>query len=117
MRTVAAFVALLTFASAPAPQLQTARVLNHHFTQGGARYQYLPFDVSPDAESLTISYSYSGDAGASIIDLGLFEPGPLTLGSSAFRGYSGGAQRTITVGRHNAYPGTKPGRCRRARGT
>ena len=105
MRTVAALAALLTFASAPAPRLQVARVLNAHFTQGGARYQYLPFDVSPDAAAVTISYSYSGDAGPSVIDLGLFEPGPLTLGTPSFRGYSGGAQRTVTVGKNNSSPG------------
>ena len=67
---------------------------------GGPRYQYLPFTVSAETEAVTISYSYSGDDGSSVIDLGLFEPGPLTLGTASFRGYSGGAQRTITVGRN-----------------
>ena len=68
-----------------------------------------PFELSPGVESVTISYSYSGDDGSSVIDLGLFEPGPLTLGTPAFRGYSGGAQRTITVGRNTASPGYKAG--------
>jgi hypothetical protein len=85
------------------------RVLNGHFKADGPRYQYLPFEVSAGTESLTISYSYSGDDGASVIDLGLFEPGPLTLGTPAFRGYSGGAQRTITVGRNSASPGYRIG--------
>src|SRR5438128_1274509 len=76
---------------------------------GGPRYQYLPFTVSPDTEAVTISYSYSGEDGSSVIDLGLFEPGPLTLGTASFRGYSGGAQRTITVGRRHASPGYKTG--------
>ena len=76
---------------------------------GGPRYQYLPFTVSAEAEAVTISYSYSGDDGSSVIDLGLFEPGPLTLGTASFRGYSGGAQRTITVGRHHASPGYRTG--------
>jgi hypothetical protein len=109
VRIAAALVALLTVAQAPSPQLVTTRVLNGHFKAVGPRYQYLPFDVSAGAESITISYSYSGDDGASVIDLGLFEPGPLTLGTPAFRGYSGGAQRTITVGRNSASPGYRIG--------
>ena len=109
MRTAAALVALLTVAPALAPQLQTTVVLNGHFAPGGARYQYLPFEVSAGTESVTISYKYSGDDGSSMIDLGLFEPGPVTLGTPGFRGYSGGSQRTITVGRNNASPGYNTG--------
>ena len=109
MRTAGALVALLTLAPAQAPQLQTAVVLNGHFSPGGARYQYLPFEVSAGTESVTISYQYSGDDGSSMIDLGLFEPGPVTLGTPGFRGYSGGSQRTITVGRNNASPGYNTG--------
>jgi hypothetical protein len=109
VRTAAALVAFLTLAPATAPQLQTTVVLQGHFMPGGLRYQYLPFTVSAEAEAVTISYSYSGDDGSSVIDLGLFEPGPLTLGTASFRGYSGGAQRTITVGRHYASPGYRTG--------
>ncbi len=109
MRIAAALVALLTVAQAPSPPLVTARVLTGHFKAGGPRYEYLPFDVSPGTESVTVSYSYTGEDGASVIDLGLFEPGPLTLGTPAFRGYSGGAQRTITVGRNHASPGYRTG--------
>jgi hypothetical protein len=109
VRTVAAIVALLTLASAPVPQIQVTRIVRGHFDRGSARYQYLPFEVSPGTEAVTISYRYSGDEGSSVIDLGLFEPEPLTLGTSSFRGYSGGAQRTIAVGRHNASPGYRTG--------
>ena len=109
MRTSAAVVALLTVASAPVPQPQITQVVRGHFDRGGARYQYLPFEVSPGTEAVTISYRVSGDEGSSVVDLGLFEPGPLTLGTSSFRGYSGGAQRTITVGRRDASPGYKTG--------
>lgn len=87
MRIAAALVALLTVAQAPSPHPETARVLTGHFKAGGPRSEYLPFEVSPGTESVTISYSYSGDDGASVIDPGLFEPGPLTLGTPAFRGY------------------------------
>jgi hypothetical protein len=109
VRIATALVALLTLASATAPQLQTTVVLQGHFMPGGPRYQYLPFTVSAGTEAVTISYSYSGDDGSSVIDLGLFEPGPVTLGTASFRGYSGGAQRTITVGRHRASPGYRTG--------
>jgi hypothetical protein len=84
-------------------------VLNAHFKPGGPRYEYVPFELSPGVETVTISYSYSGDDGSSVVDLGLFEPGPLTIGTPAFRGYSGGAQRTITVGRNTASPGYQAG--------
>ena len=109
MRIAAALVALLTVAQAQPPLPETARVLNGHFKAGGPRYEYLPFELSAGTESVTISYSYTGDDGSSVIDLGLFEPGPLTFGTPAFRGYSGGAQRTITIGRTHASPGYKTG--------
>jgi hypothetical protein len=109
VRTVAILVTFLTFAPAPAPQLQTAVVLNRHFTPGDARYQYLPFVVTAGTEAVTISYKHSGDDGSSVIDLGLFEPGAVTLGTAGFRGYSGGSQRTISVGRNNASPGYTTG--------
>lgn len=113
MKIAAAVLALLSLAfawpSAQAPQPPATQVVHGHFDRGGARYQYLPIEVSPGTEAITISYRYTGDDGSSVIDLGLFEPGPLTLGSPAFRGYSGGAQRTITVGRHQASPGYKAG--------
>ena len=109
MRIAAAIVALLTLAQTPALPLQMTQVLNGHFVPGGPRYQYLPFTVSPGTESLTIGYSHTGDDGSSFIDLGLLEPGPLTLGTPSFRGYSGGSQRTIAVGRHNASPGYRAG--------
>ena len=109
MRTAAALVALLAVVSSPVPQPRHTAVLNNHFAPGDDRYQYVAFEVSPDAESLTISYSYTGDDGSSVLDLGLFEPGPLTPGTPAFRGYSGGAQRSITVGRRGASSGYKAG--------
>ena len=114
MRASAAVCALLSiFFAKPAPQPPLARTLRAHFDardRETGRYQYVPLDVSADAQTLTIGYRYSGDKeGASVIDLGLFEPGPLTIGTPAFRGYSGGAQRTITVGRAFASPGYRSG--------
>ena len=106
MRVAAVFLALFV---ATLPQVPAPRVLKAHFAAGAARYQYLPFDVPAGTESLTITYSYNGDDGSSVVDLGLFEPGPTTLGTTAFRGYSGGSQKTITVGRITASPGYRTG--------
>ena len=87
--------------------------IHRHFSRNDretGRYQYVPFEVTDGAESLTIAYRYSGDAeGVSTIDLGLFEPGSLDLGTASFRGYSGGAQRSITVGRTTSSPGYRAG--------
>ncbi len=109
MRLVPAIAALLALAAAPVARPQTSTVLTGHFTPEGARYQYLAFEVAAETEAITVSYRYTGDNGSSVIDLGLFEPGPLTLGTPNFRGYSGGAQRTITVGRAHASPGYRIG--------
>jgi hypothetical protein len=98
---------------APQPAAPPALTVHRHFTRNDretGRYQYVPVEVPAGVESLTIAYRYSGDTeGASTIDLGLFEPGPLTLGTPSFRGYSGGARRTITVGRATASPGYRTG--------
>jgi hypothetical protein len=109
VRLAAALLAFLTMAATQVAERPSTQVLKGHYAPGGPRYQYLPFDVAPGTESLSISYSYSGDDGSSVIDLGLFEPGPLTLGTPAFRGYSGGSQRRITVGRDHASRGYKTG--------
>jgi hypothetical protein len=108
VRIAAALLALLAM-SVEHPAQSPPVVLHKHFAAGGARYQYVPFEVSADAASITIACNYAGGDGGSVIDIGLFEPGPLTIGTPAFRGYSGGAQRTITVGRHTASPGYRSG--------
>ncbi len=43
------------------------------------------------------------------IDLGLFEPGPLDLGTTTFRGYSGGARSEIILTHAEATPGYRVG--------
>ena len=65
---------------------QTKQTIRRHFTPADrerGRYQYVPFDVP----------------------LGVIEPGPLTLGAATFRGYSGGATRSVTIGRDRSTPG------------
>jgi hypothetical protein len=109
VRVAYALGAVLTSVFALMPQVEPAKVLNGHFAPGGPRYQYVPFEVHDGTESLTITYRYNGNDGASLVDLGLFEPGPTTIGTPAFRGYSGGSQNSITVGRNHASPGYRAG--------
>ena len=113
MRFIVAACALLSLIqTGPAPAPQAAEVLLRHFEPAdreSGRYPYVPFDVAAGTGELTISYRYSGDDGTNVIDLGLFEPGSLEIGTPSFRGYSGGAQRTITVGRNSASPGYRTG--------
>jgi len=86
----------------------TTQTIRRHFTppdRERGRYQYVPFDVPDGLSEISVAYRYDPAAGASVIDLGVIEPGPLTLGATAFRGYSGGATRTVTIGRDRSTPG------------
>jgi hypothetical protein len=86
--------------------------LTRHFTaleQQSGRYQYLPFDVPAGTTRIVISYRYDRRGGANAIDLGLFEPGPLTPGTAAYRGSSGGERDTVTIAVDEATPGYWPG--------
>jgi predicted metal-dependent phosphoesterase TrpH len=73
------------------------------------RYQYVPFEVPPGTARLQIAYDYDRANGENVVDLGLFEPGVLDLGTRAFRGYSGGAKKSIDITGESATPGYKPG--------
>ena len=77
--------------------------------QIAGRYQYLPFDMPVGTGSLRITYQYDRADGENVIDLGLFEPGPLDLGTRAFRGYSGGAKIGILLSPTEATPGYRAG--------
>jgi hypothetical protein len=107
---VACFVALGLLHAPPAPD--HAQTVTRHYTrqdQQATRYVYVPLNVPAGTTSLTVSYKYDRAGGANTVDLGLYEPGPLTLGTKAFRGYSGGAQDTVTVAVDHASPGYWPG--------
>jgi hypothetical protein len=73
------------------------------------RYQYVSFTVPPGTTRLAIGYAYDTAGGANAVDLGLFEPGPLDLGSPALRGWSGGSRSEVTIGTSEATPGYWPG--------
>jgi len=113
VRFLAAACALLSLIqTASPPAAQAVQILLRHFDPAdreSARYHYVAFDVADGTERLTINYRYNGDDGTNVIDLGLFQPGSLALGSAAFRGYSGGARRTIFVGREASSPGYRTG--------
>lgn len=88
------------------------RVIVVHYTprdRARGRYQYVPFDVPAGTTRLTFGYAYDRTGGASVVDLGLFEPGSLDLGSKAFRGWSGGERKTVTITATEATPGYWPG--------
>src|SRR5262245_53568515 len=108
-RAAAVLAALIAFT----PSL-TSRELSvvRHFTprdQEVDRYVYVPISVPAGTTRLTISYRYDTMGGANVIDLGVFEPGSLALGSPAFRGWSGGSRDTVTIGVGDASPGYWPG--------
>jgi predicted metal-dependent phosphoesterase TrpH len=93
----------------PAPPPQTIRV---HVTARDAqlrRYHEVPFEVPPGTTRLDVAYRYDRAGGASVIDLGLWEPGPLALGAALSRGWSGGERQAVFVAVDGATPGYWPG--------
>jgi hypothetical protein len=108
--------AVLVAAAAAPYRARTAdparRVVKVRYTpadRASGRYQYVPFQVPPETTRLTFGYAYDRAGGANVVDLGLFEPGSLDLGSPAFRGWSGGERKTVTITPTEATPGYWPG--------
>ena len=88
------------------------RVIKVHYTpqdQATGRYQYVPFDVPMGTKRLAFRYEYDKADGANAVDVGVFEAGPLDLGSPAYRGWSGGNRSGATIGETEATPGYWPG--------
>jgi predicted metal-dependent phosphoesterase TrpH len=104
---------LILCAAAPppssAPDRWTVQVRYTPQDRESGRYQYVPLDVPAGATRLTIDLRYDRAGGANVIDLGLFEPGSLDLGTPAFRGWSGGERAGVTVSPQFATPGYWPG--------
>jgi hypothetical protein len=100
-------------AAAPSPVApQARREQRLHYTAQDrevGRYQYVPVVVPAGATRLTVAYTYDKAGGANVVDLGLYEPGSLDLGTPAFRGWSGGAASEIVVGTSASTPGYWPG--------
>ena len=77
----------------PVARAPARREVRLHYTAQDrevGRYQYVPFASPAGATRLTVTYAYDKAGGANVVDLGLFEPGSLDLGTPAFRGWSGG---------------------------
>jgi hypothetical protein len=90
----------------------TTQTIHRHFTprdQQVGRYQYVPFDVPAGTTKIVVSYVYDRRGGANVIDLGVYEPGPLDLGTRTIRGWSGGEQSRVTIGIDESSPGYWPG--------
>lgn len=86
--------------------------VTRHFTPADrvtGRYQYVPFDVPAGTGTLRINYQYDRANGGNVVDLGLFEPGPLDFGTRAFRGYSGGSKSAVMFSAAETTPGYRPG--------
>lgn len=105
---VAALVfALLAPTAADSPQTITRRVTPADRERD--RYVYVPFDVPAGTTELRVRYEYDRANGQNTIDIGIFEPGSLALGTSAMRGYSGGSKTEFRIGEHAATPGYQAG--------
>lgn len=66
-----------------------------------AIYRYLPFDVPPGTQGITVRYRYARAADA-ILDLGLADP-------ERVRGWSGSQRDAVVIGPRAAAPGYLPG--------
>jgi hypothetical protein len=99
----------LSPAAPPAPERRTQHLHYSPADRERGRYQYVPVTVREGTTRLEIAYRYDKADGANAVDLGLFEPGPLTLGTRAFRGWSGGARDRALVAVDEATPGYWPG--------
>ena len=107
VRLVFVLAVVLVETQAAAPLTITRRYTPADRLTG--RYQYVPFEVPAGTATLRVSYQYDRANGDNVVDLGVFEPGSLDLGTTAFRGYSGGARPGFTIGEHDASPGYRPG--------
>lgn len=109
---VAALAMLIVFAGlSPSEHAGTAAgtTITRHYSARADRYQYVPFDVPEGAATLRVTYQYDRAGGDNVVDLGVFEPGPLDLGTAAFRGYSGGARSGFVLSAAETTPGYRPG--------
>jgi PHP domain-containing protein len=109
MRKTLSALALLLASTPFAAEPQAVRVHYDPKDRETGRYQYVPFEVSPGTTRIDLEYAYDRAGGTNVVDLGLFEPGSLDLGTPGFRGWSGGERARISVGIASATPGYWPG--------
>lgn len=65
-----------------------------------SHYQYVPFDVPPNAAAVRVEIEY--DRSEAVLDFGVFDP-------ERFRGYSGGVRTRFHITPRDATPGYLPG--------
>ena len=100
-------LAAIAPASANTPQTITKRLTAADREHD--RYVYVPFEVPPGTTELRVRYEYDRANGQNTIDLGIFEPGSLEIGTATMRGYSGGSRTEVSIGERRATPGYKAG--------
>lgn len=91
---------------------RTLRLSGTAGAEHAGSFIYLPFYVPERARTLEVQYSYCGlGPGECVVDIGLFEPGPLDLSEamSSFREWSGSSKRSFYVSKKSATPGYLPG--------
>jgi hypothetical protein len=106
---LAAALAAGAASAADAAGRRTATVRYTPADRESGRYRYVPFDVPEGTTRVTFGYAYDRAEGTNVVDLGLYEPGPLDLGTKAFRGWSGGEREEVTITEASATPGYWPG--------
>src|SRR5271156_7131195 len=80
------------------------------FGFGISRWAYLPFDVPPGVQRISVATSHDDFSVAgvarNVLDLGIFGPAGYDLGNAAgFRGWSGGARDHFEISSAYATPG------------
>jgi len=108
----AAAAGSVALSSAPPHAAPERRIRHLHYTRAdrdAGRYQYVPVTIAAGTTRMSVAYHYDKAGGANAVDLGLFEPGPLSLGTRAFRGWSGGSRDEVVVAVDEATPGYWPG--------
>jgi hypothetical protein len=112
LTTNALAAALLVVSTAITSSAEAPRIIKTHFTpkqQQVDRYVQVPFDASQGTTRIDIELKYDRANGENVVDLGLLEPGSLSLGTRAFRGWTGGERSAIFVSATDATPGYWPG--------
>ena len=100
---------VVAYADVYADEHQT---ITRHYTRADRerdRYVYVPFDVPAGTTEVRVRYQYDRANGQNTVDLGIFEPGSLDIGTTTLRGYSGGSKSEVRIGEHDATPGYKAG--------
>jgi hypothetical protein len=104
----------LRFAAA-APGAQRTCTLTGHIPYGAPDWLYVPVEVPPGVNRLSVRYDYGRPApppgfAGNALDIGVFDQRGIGLrGRVGFRGWSGGFRDSFTISASDATPGYLPG--------